>query len=111
MDTSFKKENDVGHLYLVGDMDLLSKRMIENSAKNAIQQCNHLHVHMDKVDYVDSSGLSALLLIATSLVKENKTFIITGANERVKNLFKITNFDRFLLKNAVDTIIDDTKKI
>lgn len=57
---------------------------------------------LSDVEYVDSSGLSAIL-IGNRLSKEgNGTFVITGLNEQVAKLIKISQLDTIL--NIIPTV-------
>lgn len=103
MNITYRIDKNIGHIFLEGDLDLLTKRIVETRIKEVVDNCSHLEIHLDSVDYMDSSGLSTLFGAARLLFKNNKTFSVTGANERVQNLFKMTNFDAFLKLHGVDT--------
>lgn len=107
MNISYRKENGTGHLFFEGELDLFSRKMVEQSIREASAQCDRIEIHLDFVDYLDSSGLSTLFCVARSLAKNNKKFKVTGANERIKNLFKIINFDTFLEKYDADNKINE----
>ena len=56
----------------------------------------NLILNLEKVKFVDSSGLSAIL-IANRLWAEQGSFIVTGVqNENVKKLFSISRLDTVL---------------
>lgn len=62
----------------------------------------NLIVDMSDVEYVDSSGLSAIL-IGNRLSKDsNGTFVITGLHEQVAKLIKISQLDSIL--NIIPTV-------
>lgn len=66
-------------------------------------------VDLNNIKYVDSSGLSSLL-IANRLCKEaSGTFVMTGVSEHVMKLIKISQLDKVLnilptLEEAIDLI-------
>ena len=67
----------------------------------------HLIMDFSEVNYVDSSGLSAILT-AERLFKEKGSFVITGVNsDSVKKLISISRLDNIL--NIVPTL-DEAKE-
>lgn len=57
---------------------------------------NNIIVHLEKVKYVDSSGLSALL-IANRLCKDsNGIFILSAVGEHVMKLIHISQLDKVI---------------
>ena len=105
MHITYNKENGTGHLKLDGDLDIVSKRLVDAYVKNILDQCNQLEIHLDNVDYMDSSGLSTLFGISHLITKSGKSLIISGANDRIKNLFKMTSFEEFIERQNVDNKI------
>jgi ABC-type transporter Mla MlaB component len=59
------------------------------------------------VKELEKTYLSALFCVARSLDKNDKKFKVTEANERIKNLFKLINFDIFLEKYDADNKINE----
>ncbi len=80
--------------------------LYQSGAKNLI-------INMDKVKYVDSSGLSALL-VANRLSNDVKgTLVITGVQDHVMKLLKISKLDGVFnllpsQQEAVDLIFMNT---
>ena len=61
---------------------------------------------LSEVKYVDSSGLSAIL-VGNRLCKDaNGTFVLTGVNEIVKKLIKISQLDSII--NVIPTMSEST---
>jgi len=106
MNTTFKKENDIGHLYFSGDMDLVSREAIYKAVQDVVDECTKIVFHLDDVEYIDSSGLTSMYRAAKMLISQNKPFSILGANDRIKNLFKLTNFEDFIKKGSADNIVE-----
>jgi len=69
-----------------------------------------LIVNLSSVKYIDSSGLSALL-VGNRLFRENGgSFVLIGINEHVMKLVSISQLDKVLdilptVEEAVDTVI------
>jgi len=105
---TYHQEEATGHIVLDGDLDIISRKLIDKQFNEIFDKVNRLEVNLDLVDYIDSSGLAALFSIARSMLKSNKPLVISGANSRIKNLFKITNFEEYLEEFPVDNK-DNTK--
>ncbi len=65
---------------------------------------------LSEVQFVDSSGLSAILISNRLCKNANGTFVLTGANEQVMRLIKISQLDAVInvtpsLQESKDLII------
>lgn len=56
----------------------------------------YLQIDMENLEYVSSAGLRVLLSAGKKMKAADGTMIITGANEEIKKVFKITGFDTIL---------------
>lgn len=62
-----------------------------------------LIIDLSDVDYVDSSGLGALLLAQRQIKEFGLSIVLVGVVENVKNMFKISQIhDVFLYADSVD---------
>lgn len=52
-------------------------------------------LNMDKVTYLDSSGLGMLVYLKKEIVKHEGRLVITNLHEPVLNVFKLTKLDSF----------------
>lgn len=69
----------------------------------------NLILDMSDVEYVDSSGLSAILT-ANRLWKDNGAFVITGVdNPSVRNIFNISRLDSIL--NLIPTMEESVEYV
>jgi len=67
-----------------------------------------LIISFEKVEYLDSSFLGALVAILKNLLPLNGTLRITGLNSDIKNLFELTRLDKiFVLKDNLETALQD----
>lgn len=73
-------------------------------------------IDLSDVKYIDSSGLSALLVANRSCKNVNGSFVLTGLNENVNKLIKISQLDTILTITPTFTeahdyiIMDDLQK-
>ena len=57
---------------------------------------NTLYVDFSPCPYVSSAGLRAVLIGAKNAKKTNKQLILAGMNPIVRDVFKVSGFDRML---------------
>lgn len=69
----------------------------------------NLVIDMSQVKYVDSSGLSALLVGNREFSREGGIFVISGVQEHVIKLIKISMLDKVF--NLVDTLEEAAEAI
>ena len=81
-----------------------------------VDGAKNLIINLDNVKYIDSSGLSALL-VGNRIFTENKgSFVICNLNEHVMKLMKIAKLDTVLnlspsIQEAIDSIfLDEIEK-
>ena len=55
-----------------------------------------LIVDFDKVDYISSAGLRLLISTQKKLKPDNIPFVIKNANDTVKEIFRMSGFDKIL---------------
>src|SRR5690606_23752635 len=76
----------------------------------------NLIIDLSDVKYIDSSGLSALLVANRSCKSVNGSFVLTGLNDNVNKLIKISQLDTILTITPTFTeahdyiIMDDLQK-
>lgn len=72
---------------------------------NAVET-GDLIVDMHKVDFADSSGLSALLMAFRLYRDSERTFILSGLNERVEKLLEISRLtDSFTITKDMEEAV------
>jgi anti-sigma B factor antagonist len=81
-----------GRLVLGRDVELL-----ETAVKNLIEQGRKRIVFdIATLDYVDSSGIGAMVSCLTHLRKSGGDLRLAGANARIQKLFKLARVDELL---------------
>ncbi|WP_258104267.1 STAS domain-containing protein [Marinoscillum sp. MHG1-6] len=71
-------------------------------------------LNLEKVKYIDSSGLSALL-VGNRIFTETGSFVLCGVSEHVMKLIKISQLDKVLdilptVEESVDTVFMNALK-
>ena len=74
------------------------------------QPAKKVVVDLEKVNYVDSSGLATLVEMLKKTKMQGGTLGLSGMSEKVKSLFEITKLDKlFLISRNQDEAISKVK--
>jgi len=95
MEISQHKENGVAVLTLKGRLDTLASPILEKKLCDLITEteCRFL-VDFSQLDFISSSGLRVLLLVAKQLKCVHGKIILCGLHKNVKEVFDIAGFSQ-----------------
>jgi len=68
----------------------LKKRLETHLSKKIVMD-------LEKMKYIDSSGLAALLEVLKKVKSQGGSLILVGMSDKVKSLFEITKLDKLFL--------------
>lgn len=89
---NIEEKNDHLLVKLIGDLDVYSKDDFSKFCDESLKEKNqNLIVDLEKLDYIDSTGLGMFINIYKDQKEKNKTVKIINAKENIKKLFKITD--------------------
>jgi anti-sigma B factor antagonist len=77
--------------HCAGRITATSTSLLQEEVRPQLSQAKRVVLDLSKVDYVDSSGLGAIVRLWTSARKANCEFKVTNLTPRLKDLFTITN--------------------
>ena len=91
MELKIRKNGDVYIIDVTGEMDLynsyklkeLVMKMLEKNVKNFV-------INLEQVDYIDSSGIGALIYICSTIKKMNLNLAIANIHGSVKKVIELT---------------------
>ena len=104
MELKIRKNGEIYIIDVNGEMDLynsyklkeLVMKMLEKNVKNFI-------INLDQVDYIDSSGIGALIYICSTMKKMNLKFAISNVHGSVKKVIELTKLmGYFPIANSVE---------
>jgi anti-sigma B factor antagonist len=104
MDLKLRKNGEVFIIDVNGEMDLynsyklkeLVMKMLEKNVKSFI-------INLEQVDYIDSSGIGALIYICSTIKKMNLKLYIVNIHGSVKKVIELTKLmGYFPIANSVD---------
>lgn len=104
------KEDNIVVIELEGDLDLYNAEKLKKEFYKAIDEnIKNIIVSFAKVEYIDSSGVGALLHGHMKLKKTNGRLHITNVYGSVKKLFELTQISHFL--NIFETTHEAIRRI
>ncbi|MBQ9631225.1 MAG: STAS domain-containing protein [Treponema sp.] len=104
MELKIRKNGEVYIIDVNGEMDLynsyklkeLVMKMLEKSVKFFI-------INLEQVDYIDSSGIGALIYICSTMKKLNLKLAIANIHGSVKKVIELTKLTGYFpLANSID---------
>ncbi len=91
MDIQKRFEGDVAILNLNGRLDLSSAALLKEASKETLgRETGKMLLNMDKVDFINSSGLGALVSILKEVRNNHGTLKLTNLAPYVREIFDIT---------------------
>jgi len=89
-------------LKLSGDLDSFTSERLMSAASVWIPEDGRLQINLDDLEYIDSSGLSALVMISEQARKKGVPMSIACDNARVYRVLEITGLrDFFKVEGAL----------
>ena len=104
MELKIRKNGDVYIIDVTGEMDLynsyklkeLVMKMLEKNVKNFV-------INLEQVDYIDSSGIGALIYICSTIKKMNLNLAIANIHGPVKKVIELTKLmGYFPIANSIE---------
>ena len=96
MELKIRKNKEVYIVDITGEMDLYnSYKLKELVAKMLERSVQGIILNMEEVEYIDSSGIGALIYISSTLKKQNVRLFITNIHGSVKKVIELTKLMGF----------------
>lgn len=91
MDLKMRKNKDVFIIDVSGEMDLYNSYKLKELVMKMIErQVQSIVINMEAVDYIDSSGIGALIHIYSTMKKANRKLYMTNIHGSVKKVIELT---------------------
>ena len=93
-----------------GQLDAYSEKQFTTYINEVLQAIDlSVVIDLSKIDFLDSSGLGAMVHIAKTCNSQKRTFLVVG-NARVKQTIKLVKLEEFLhlvadLNTALDKLV------
>ena len=113
MELKIRKNQEVYIGDITGEMDLYnSYKLKELIAKMLERQIKCIVLNLEEVEYIDSSGIGALIYISSTVKKQNVRLFITNIHGSVKKVIELTKLMGFFpitnsLEEALQKLADN----
>lgn len=89
---------------LFGELDIyVSSEFKEEMLEILEKTKDHLYLDLKDLEYIDSTGLGALIALVKAAGEKDKKVYLKDVNERIRKLFKITALeDMFIFVGGID---------
>jgi anti-sigma B factor antagonist len=96
MELKIRKNGDIYIIDVLGEMDLYNSYKIKELLMKMIEKkIEKFIINMEDVEYIDSSGIGALIYITSTIKKMNLTLSITNVHGSVKKVIELTKLSSF----------------
>ena len=91
MELKIRKNGEIYIIDVSGEMDLYnSYKLKELVMKMLDKKVERFIINLQAVDYIDSSGIGALIYICSTIKKQNLKLFITNIHGSVKKVIELT---------------------
>jgi len=98
-----KIDGNVGKLFLSGEIDLDNSTQVRENIKDLIDKVKTIEVQLSKVNYIDSSGIAALVEGMQLSKSGSKEFCLTDVSNEVMKVIKLAHLDKiFKIKSVTN---------
>lgn len=96
MSIAVEFSDTVASIVLSGGIDYSAQEEFKAANKQALSADGITEIHIDfaKVDFMDSSGIRALLILKKDTEKSGKTLILINCSASLREVFDIGGFDK-----------------
>lgn len=93
--SQLNESNSLWDVYLSGEIDVSTANEVKENLINLIsKQSADINLDMTNLDYIDSTGLGALIGVLKRLKENDKDIYITNTKKNVRKIFNITGLDK-----------------
>ena len=107
MELKIRKNEDIYIIDVLGEMDLYNSYKLKELLMKMIEKkIEKFIINMDDVEYIDSSGIGALIYITSTIKKMNLHLFIANVHGSVKKVIELTKLSSFfpILPNLEEAV-------
>lgn len=79
-----------------GRVDTITSQELEESLKEDIEKVDSLTLDFKELEYISSAGLRVLIMMEKKLKLRDAELTIINANNTLKEIFRMSGFDKIL---------------
>jgi anti-sigma B factor antagonist len=93
--SQLNESNSLWDVCLSGEIDVSTANEVKENLINLIsKQSADIKLDMTNLDYIDSTGLGALIGVLKRLKENDRDIYITNTKKNVRKIFNITGLDK-----------------
>ena len=101
INSAMDTENNSWKVYLEGELDVSTAEELKKSLHKLVDEKNiDIKLNLEKLDYIDSTGLGVMIGILKRLKIENKEVYIENPKSNVRKIFNITGLDKIVKREG-----------
>ena len=89
-------DDDELTLSVEGRVNTITSKDLKNEFDSEYGNFNSLVLDFSALDYISSAGLRVLIAMQKKLKKDEVPMVIKNVNDAIKEIFRISGFDRIL---------------
>jgi anti-sigma B factor antagonist len=115
MEYTIKNRDEVVVIDIIGELDLYNTPELITPVMNIINsEKRPLIFNLEKLEYIDSSGIGAFVQFFTQLKKKKRTFCFTNIQGNVERILRLTSLNNLLpiestMQEAIDAVKEQNK--
>jgi anti-sigma B factor antagonist len=90
------QREDTTVLTIVGELDIATVDQFSRAVDAALSQSRRVEIDLAALEFVDSSGLRAIVAIHNASKAEGFAYKLRGSTPRIQRLFTLTGLDDLL---------------
>ena len=95
IDSKLNNENGFWDVSLQGELDVSTADKLKEHLHNLADEGKlDMKINLENLDYIDSTGLGAMIGVLKKLKTDNKEIYIINPKSNVKKIFTITGLDK-----------------
>lgn len=100
---TFNQEENMWVFSPEGDMDIYTSAEFKDQALKSFEEIKaDMLIDGDKLDYIDSTGLGALIGILKKVKEDNNKIYLSNIKPNIRKLFDITELDKLFIIRGED---------
>ncbi len=96
MPSNFIKKNSHLKIFLSGDIDLEITMDIKSQLMEEIDECSSLDIDGSRISYIDSSGISILVIAMQICTQNDITFTMSKLSEQLMRVIELAHLENLL---------------
>ena len=112
MELKIRKNGDIYIIDVNGEMDLYNSYKLKELVMKMLEKnVKFFIINLEQVDYIDSSGIGALIYICSTIKKMNLHLSIANIHGSVKKVIELTKLTRYFpIANSIEDALQMVKE-